>query len=222
MKNILIALYLNIFLTTNVAQAFLRHDKDVEGKIYDTGFQIKDLEDLADASHHALSNIVGVASYELSRRGHFETAQMVEAIWRHTEIRFHDAVLLQRDIGWYEPISDALALIYDLTEQKLGYDLCHALRLDDIKTINHGLVVAFRPCFYGFEEYFKHLVEDPKYRGLLPVLSYWTIVIGCSYATYGIGYPFICSPTAYVVERIVRKRVAPKAVNQIYKTACNL
>lgn len=193
----------------------------VEEQLYDAGFRIDDYYDLAVESNEAITNIVKLAAYKLRKKGHCETAGMIEAIWRHYDGRIIDLALGNRDIGWFEPISDALAMIYELTEQKLGYDVCHMLRLDDLKTINYALGVAFRPCYYGYDEYFKHMVVDPKYRGLLPVLSYWTIVIGCSYATYGIGYPFICSPAGFIIEKVVQNRIAPKAVDKLYKLACS-
>lgn len=199
-----------------------RYDKHIEQKIYESGFYIGDLEDLASMSVHAITNIVKVSSLELRKKGHRETAEMIEVIWKHYDDKLLDLGMGKRDIGWFEPISDGLSLIYELTEQQLGYDVCHALRIDDIKTINHALRVAFQPCYYGLDEYYKHMVKDPKYRGLLPVLTYWTVVIGCSYATYGIGYVIICSPAAYVIEKVVQNRIAPKVVNRIYEAACSI
>lgn len=192
----------------------------IERQLYEKGFKIENYYDLAVLSNSAIRNIVKVASLELRRRKHREVAEEIEAVWRFYDKRLIDIALDNRDIGWFEPISDALALIYDLTEQRLGFDVCHALRIDDLKTINFGLRVAFRPCFYGYEEYFKHMAKDPKYRALLPVLSYWTVVIGCSYATYGIGYVFICSPAGYIIEKVVENRIAPKATKKLYDLAC--
>lgn len=196
------------------------YKQQIEEQLVEAGFEINDFYDLAVHANSSITNIVKLSAFKLRRKGYPETAQMIEAIWRHYDGRLIDLALGSRDIGWFEPISDALALIYDLTESKLGYDVCHALRIDDLKTINFALRVAFRPCYYGFDEYFKHMVVDPKYRGLLPVLSYWSIVIGCSYATYGIGYPFICSPAAYVIEKVVQNRIAPKVADKLYNLAC--
>jgi len=192
----------------------------VERQIYKAGFKIESYYDLAVTSNTAIRNIVKLSARQLRKNGDHYTAKQVEAIWREYDGMLIDLAFNTRDIGWFEPISDALSLIYELTEAKLGFDVCHALRLDDIKTINHGLRVAFRPCYYGYDEYFKHMAKDPKYRALLPVLSYWTIVIGCSYATYGIGYVVICSPAGYIIEKVVENRVAPKATEKLYKLAC--
>lgn len=193
----------------------------IEEQLYESGFRVDDYYDLAVESNEAITNIVKLAAYKLRRHGDCETAGIIEAIWRHFDGRIIDLALGNRDIGWFDPISDALAMIYDLTEAKLGYDVCHMLRLDDLKTINYALRVAFRPCYYGYDEYYKHMVKDPKYRGLIPVLSYWTVVIGCSYATYGIGYVVICSPAGFMIEKVVQNRIAPKAVDKLYKAACS-
>jgi hypothetical protein len=192
----------------------------IEKRIHKAGFKIDNYYDLAVLSNSAIRNLVKVASVELKKRKHNEEAQEIEALWKYYDKRLIEIATFQRDIGWFDPISDALALIYELTELKLGYEICHALRLDDLKTINHGLRVAFRPCFYGYEEYYKHMAKDPKYRALIPVLSYWTVVIGCSYATYGIGYVFICSPAGFVIEKVVENKIAPKATTKLYNLAC--
>lgn len=197
-----------------------RYKNQIEQQLYESGFQINDFYELAYHSNNSISNIVKLSAFRLRKKGHGETAGMIEAIWRHYDGRIVEIAIGSRDIGWFEPISDAIALIYELTEQKLGYDVCHSLRIDDLKTINYALRVAVRPCYYGYEEFYKHMVKDPKYRGLIPVLSYWSIVIGCSYFTYGIGYPFICAPSAYIIEKVVENRIAPKAVNKLYKAAC--
>lgn len=197
-----------------------RYKYQVEEQLYRAGFKIENFYDLAVLSNDSIRNIVKLSALKLRKKGYPETASEVEAIWRHYDGRLIDIALGTRDIGWFDPISNALALIYELTEAKLGFDVCHALRIDDIKTINFALRVAFRPCYYGYDEYYKHMVIDPKYRGLIPVLSYWTVVIGCSYATYGIGYVIICSPAAYVIEKIVANRIAPVAVDKLYNIAC--
>lgn len=192
----------------------------VERQLYQAGFKIENHYDLAVLANESISNIVKLGAYKLRKKNDQYTARQIEVIWKHYDGMLIDLALGTRDIGWYEPISDGLALIYDLMEQQLGFEVCHALRLDDIKTINHGLRVAFRPCYYGYDEYFKHLAKDPKYRALLPVLSYWTVVIGCSYATYGIGYVIICSPAGYIIEKVVENRIAPKATKKLYDLAC--
>jgi hypothetical protein len=192
----------------------------VEKQLHKAGFKIDNYYDLAVLSNSAIRNIVKVASLHLKRKHYYEEAKEIETLWRYYDKRLIDIATFSRDIGWFDPISDALALIYELTELRLGFEVCHALRLDDLKTINHGLRVAFRPCFYGYEEYYKHMAKDPKYRALLPVVSYWTVVIGCSYATYGIGYAVICSPAGFVVEKVVQNKIAPKAVDKLYNLAC--
>lgn len=217
----LVTLLILILSFTGQAMEDTRDKTQIERQLYQAGFKMDDFYQLAYHSNESITNIVKLSAFRLRRKGHDETAGMIEAIWRHYDGRIIDLALGNRDIGWFEPISDAIALIYELTEQKLGFDVCHSLRIDDLKTINYALRVAFRPCFYGYDEYFKHMVKDTKYRGLIPVLSYWSIIIGCSYATYGIGYPFICAPSAYIIEKVVENKIAPKAVDALYNLACN-
>lgn len=232
MKNILIALYLNIFLTTNVAQAFERpvkfvfnpttqEMKQVENQVQDLEKSLNSFYRVAERSNLAIRAIVKIAAINLRANNFYKEAIEIEELWGRFDGQLVDIALNKRDIGWFEPLSDTLAIIYEIIEQKLGFEMCHALRLDDLKTINFGLHVAFRPCIYGFDEFYKHMADDPKYRALLPVISYWATVISCTVATHAIGYFFVCSPIGWAIERVVENRIAPKITFKLYQLACS-
>ncbi|NDC22505.1 MAG: hypothetical protein EBZ49_00020 [Proteobacteria bacterium] len=195
--------------------------EEAEPKIRMAEQNLQTLEDVAIQSNLALRTIFSVAVKNLHRKGYTRTAREIESGW---EERDGEIVRLayrgERNIGDFEPLSKWLADAYDKIESKLGYQLCLALRLSDIKTINFGLVVVFRPCKYGEEEFKKHFIHDEKYRGLAPVVAYWTTIVACSFGTYGIGYFFICSPIGMIVELGVDKKIAPYLAPKIYNLAC--
>lgn len=233
MKYLLIATYINIFATINVAQALERTIKDIfiptkqetqeaerrEGSLEQS---LSSFYRVAERSNLAIRAIVRIAGINLRANNFHKEAIEIEQLWERFDGQLVDIALNKRDIGWFEPLSDTLAIIYEIMEQKLGFEMCHALRLDDLKTINFGLYVAFRPCIYGFDEFYKHLADDPKYRALLPVISYWSSVISCSVATHGLGYFFICSPIGWAIERVVEKRIAPRVTPKLYDMACTV
>lgn len=190
--------------------------------------EMQTFEGLAYHSNASIRAILKIAVRNLKRRGYWSTANELERDWARFDGKLIELVELNRgeigarNIGDFEPLIEWLSEAYEKIESKLGYQLCVALRLSDLKTINHGLVVVFRPCHFGYDEFFKHFAtNDPKYRSLFPVVSYWTTVIGCSIGTYGIGYFFICSPAGMLVEFIVDKKVAPWLAPKLYNLACN-
>jgi hypothetical protein len=197
-----------------------RHVFQIEG-------EMQTLEGIAYHSNASIKAIIKIASRNLRRRGHFTTANGLERGWDRFDgtlikLAQNQGDIANRNIGDFEPLVKWLSDAYEKIESKLGYQLCVALRLSDLKTINHGLVVVFRPCKYGYDEFYKHFAtSDPKYRSLLPVVSYWTTVITCSIGTYGIGYFFICSPAGMLVEFVVDKKVAPWLAPKIYNSVCN-
>ena len=177
---------------------------------------------LADHSNLAIRNIIKLAVKNMRRRGYLKEARLVEDGWKNYDGNLVDIALKKRNIGDFEPISEYLAMAYEIMELTLGYDICWLLRLTDLKTINHGLRVCFRPCQFGYDNFYEHLVHDEKYRGLGPVVAYWSVVIGCSMGTYGIGYFFICSPIGLAVEVGVDRYVAPKMAPKLFNMACNI
>jgi hypothetical protein len=125
-----------------------------------------------------------------------------------------------RNIGDFKPLSQWLAGVYDKIEAALGHEICYALRLSDIKTINYAIPVVFSPCDEGEIEFELHFIHDPNYRGLAPVVTYWVTVITCDVATYGAGTFFICSPIGMVTEFAMDRWVAPKIAPKLYDLIC--
>lgn len=234
MKKILIALYINTFACAAID--YDSYHKEIHGNQNHTQNQIEEVYkrdtylisefdsfyDIANQSNLAIRNIVKLAAKNMWRRGYLQESRRIQEIWARHDGQLVDIALGTRDIGWFDPISNSLALIYELIEQSLGFEICHLLRLDDLKTINFGLRVAFRPCYYGYEEFYKHMADDPKYRALLPVIAYWATVIPCSVATYGIGYFFVCSPLGWLAERVMEVKIAPNLTQKLYNLACTL
>lgn len=181
--------------------------------------QLDNFVDLSDGANRALGSIIRLAAKNLRRRGHHKTARKLEIEWSMIDGRIVEIAKGQRDIGDFEPISEWLALAYEIIELNLGFTTCQILRLTDIKTINFALRVVFNPCRYGLVEFTNHFVGD-KYKGLAPVVSYWSVVTGCSIGTFGAGYFFVCSPAGWLIELGVLEVVAPRLSPKLYNLAC--
>lgn len=178
---------------------------------------------LAKKTDRALESIIHTGYLNLRHKG-FAT----EAAWLNNEWQKHVGEVERlvknpssRSIGDFEPLSKYLAIAYELLEFKLGYQLCYTLRLSDLKSLNYGIPVVFRPCPYGEAEFELHFIHDMRYRGLFPVVAYWSTVLSCSVATFGIGIFFICSPIAMLVELGVDRAVAPWLAPRLYSLACS-
>lgn len=190
-------------------------------KVDDMARRIDNVVDLSDGANRALGSIIKIATRNLRRRNYFKTARKIETEWAMLDGRIVDIAKGRRDIGDFEPISEWLAVTYELLELTLGFEICSILRFSDIKTINFGLRVVLSPCKYGPVEFDKHFCGD-KYRGLAPVVVYWTVVTSCSIGTFGAGYFFVCSPLGWLIELGVSEVVAPKLSPRIYERACSI
>jgi len=176
---------------------------------------------IAKRSNTALRAMIKIGALNLHRKGFHQEAELLKAKWRAFDGKLIElAETPYRDIGDFDPLSDEIAIFYELLEAKLGYTLCYMLRLSDIKTLNHGLRVVFKPCEYGLDEFTLHFVHDSQYRGVAPVVAYWTTVITCSVATYGAGTFFICSPLGMGVEFVMDRALAPWLAPKIYNAVC--
>lgn len=180
---------------------------------------------LAEKSEMALDAIFKLSILNLKRHGYRELAKEVKQEW---EVRRGTLILLSlgvneegRPIGDFAPLSQWLSEVYERIEDALGLELCRLLRISDIKTLNHGLRVVFSPCFHGLPEFTMHFCHDDKYRGVLPVVAYWSTVITCSVATFGAGIiGFICSPIAMLVEAGTDRVIAPWLAPKLFNLAC--
>lgn len=203
-----------IYSTSQESQAE-KHSKKLQRELEEGG-----LGRMAVRTNFALGGLFKVAVMNLKRRGYYEEANTIERGWR---ARDGEIVRLQqeaRDIGDFEPLMTWLAVAYEIIEFKLGYNLCYTLRITDLKTFNYTIPVVFKPCKYTLDDFTEHFVHDERYRGLCPVVAYWTTSITCSIATFGAGYFFICSPIAMLVELGFDKWAAPWLAPKIYNLAC--
>jgi len=183
-------------------------------------FEREGLTAMAERTDRALDGLFKIAVMNLKRRGYYEEADYIQRGWSRQKGQLQVLHASARDIGDFEPLMTWLAVAYEIIEFKLGYNLCYTLRISDLKTFNYTIPVVFKPCAHPLTDFTEHFVHDERYRGLCPVVAYWTTSITCSIATFGAGYFFICSPIAMLVELGFDKAVAPWLAPKIYNWAC--
>lgn len=178
-------------------------------------------------SQKAIDAIMKSVVSSLRWKGSWKLASELETGWAQWAdqlvpmARAHQTHLGIRNIGDFEPFHQWLSDAYEQIEADLGYPHCYSQRISDLKTINHGLVVVFKPCDYGYEEFYKHFAtNDPKYRSLLPVVAYWGTLLGCYAGSYGTGAILVCGGAAQIAESMVNQSVAPMLAPRIYESAC--
>lgn len=180
-----------------------------------------DFRPLARKTDTALNAIIKIAVLNLKKHGFYTDARKLEWDWNTKYSNFVEKAVSQRDIGDFEPLSKYLAAAYELLEYKLGYQICYLLRLTDIKSLLYCIPVCFKLlCKVGLDEFELHFVHDLKYRGLLPVITYWTSLIVCSIATFGAGVFFICSPIAMGIEFAMDRWVGPAVAPKLWNLVC--
>lgn len=180
---------------------------------------------MAERANTAMRAIFHIATLNLRRYGHYDTAREVESGWGALDGELIRMVKAggTRNISDFAPWSEKLAVLYLIIEAKLGYKLCYTLRITDLATLIWTPTVVFHPCKYGETEFLLHFAaNDPRYRSFMPVVSYWITSITCSIATFGVGYFFVCSPLAMAVELGCEKVVAPRLGEFIFEKACLL
>ena len=181
----------------------------LQGRIY------QHIDDALDAQ-------IRLARYKLVRAGERELGDSIlaewEGHWRGEIVRLTEG----RGIGDHKPLSKWLADKYTIIEFVLGKDVCHNLRLDDIKTLNHAIPVVVK-CVDDVDvaEFYLHFVADDiyGYRGLFPVISYWVTNFACVGFSWGTGFLF-CAPIAMGDEFLVKNYAAPKLNEPLWKRVC--
>lgn len=165
--------------------------------------------------HTSLDAIIKLAAYKLKRVGKVKESKLLLKEWSEQSLRI--------GIGSHDPLSKWLSDQYLKWEFLLSKDVVHALRLDDIHTINHAIPVVFS-CIDDIDEieYFMHLCHDDlnKFRGLLPVTAYWTSFWSCVGFSWSTGFVW-CAPISMGVEIISDSVVCPSVNGSLYKLACN-
>lgn len=196
-----------------------KEKQEANKKVLAAETNLRSITKVATETNLAIRAIVKVSSLNLRRKGYYAEASQLESEWKQLDGKIVHG-LLTRSIGDFEPISEWLALSYEMLEAKLGLDLCETLRLTDIKTLNYCIKVCFQLCKYGYTNFYDHFVTDNRYKGLAPVVAYWTTVITCDIASYGAGYFFVCSPIGMLVERAVLIRVGPWLAPKVFDRTC--
>jgi len=209
--------FANKSLANPKAYSYHQEKQIAEKALSEIESELQKLEGLNLYSHKAIEAIIQKAVRNLKLKGSWRLAGKIEKDWA----QFHKTYLSQKSIGDFAPFHQWLSDAYEQIESELGYPHCYSERISDLKTINHGLKVVSHPCAYGYDEFFKHFAsDDPKYRSLLPVVSYWATLLGCYAGTYGSGLLIFCGNASLLVESIVDTQLAPYLAPQIYKAHC--
>jgi len=186
-----------------------------------------DFLSLAKRTDKTLDYIIERTSVELTKRGYRDLADEATADWNFHYRGFLTRMVLSRDIGDHAPLIEWLARFYAITELALGVEVCKSLHISDIKSLNYGIPVVFKPCSFPMDfvtierkdEYRNHFNGDKIYYGFLPVIVYWAIDIPCMIGTAGIG-ALLCGPAASFGEYFSYKFVGPKISDRIFSSAC--
>ena len=168
---------------------------------------------LRERTNMALDAMIRFAAFKLRLKGYPQTADKIIKEWEGQWSGYIERV--GRDIGDHKPLSEWIAQKYAVIELILGEDLCHALRLDDIKIINYGIPVVFS-CVdnVGEVEYGKHFIP---FSG---TVIYWTSFFACVGGTWGTGFLW-CAPISWGCEFLTEKFVAPKLNHTVWNWSCN-
>ncbi len=192
----------------------------------------KTFEVLKKKSDMAMNAALDLAVQELRKKGEEQVANNLEIEWAF----FYGKSLFKnpRGIGAHKPINKWIADQYELIESILGRDFCIRSHIADIKSLNYGVPVTVDPCKFpmdGIEgmratEYKRHFcgkspkVQDEPYFGTVPVVTYWTVYVGCLAGTSGTGYSFACGFSAEIAERVCASYIAPGLSDFTFKKAC--
>lgn len=164
------------------------------------------LHDLAIRTDEALDSMMQVAVVNLRAKGELFWADADEIEYRW---RFEFKGMAQdetRDIGHIYLIK-WLEDTYQKIEGALGVEVCKALHLSDIKTVNCFLGIVGHLCTYDMtgvlesrkQDVRDHLAKGAVYYGIGPVVTWWAISIGCWTFTAGAG-SFVCAIASSAAE----------------------
>lgn len=231
MKALLILTVLFSFANLSFADwdsYFRQKEKEIADKaLAQIEQEVQTLEGFATYSNASIGAIINKSVRALRLKGSWRLAYDLEKGWAQLDgelvrlAKNQKSNLGIRAIGDFEPLNQWLSDAYEQIEADLGYAYCYSQRITDLKTINHGLTVVFKPCDYGYNEFFLHFASDDlKYRSLLPVVSYWATVMGCYAGSYGTGVFMFCGAAGILVESLVDQELAPMLAPKIYGGAC--
>jgi hypothetical protein len=193
---------------------------------------------LPDMIDESLNGMIHLAVLKLRRTGHKKEAAELYDEW---ENQWKSKLHLMRGVGDFEPLSSWLSEKYRSWEFIFGKELLYSLRLSDVHSINHEVKpVIFCTGSPNEREYFLHFVHDDSaspyestapmyryrdlfprdrgpYRGLLPIVSYWSTMI----ALVPTGF-ILATPVALGVEWLVKSYVAPRLSEPLWKRVCGI
>lgn len=168
---------------------------------------------LRERTNGALNAIIRFGAFKLKQKGYDAEAKQILGDW---ETKWDGYIVrAARDLGDHRPLSQWLADVYKKIEGKLGPDICHALRLDDIKILNYGIPVVFS-CVDDVDEaeFGRHFVP---FSG---TVIYWTSFFVCVGGTWGTGF-FFCGPIAMGCEFLTERWIAPKLNPRVWNLSCH-
>ena len=179
--------------------------------------QFKSLQ-LGAVTQKALNILVDRAILALNEQGYDEFAVQSQREWTlqfSNHFALSAAEVGSRGLGDHVPLLDWLSRFYQSIERRINKHIITLLRLDDIMIFNHGIPVVFDPNgdqensdVWNISEYRLHFVP------LSGAVTYWTSRFACS--TPGVTM-WICSPVAMALEYGMKKWVAPKLSDFVFK-----
>ena len=189
------------------------------------------MDRLAQKHELALNAIIIVAVRNLERFDFENDAAQIRREWKGYRGKLQTIVAHlsygdDRDLADLQGMMAWVDKTYYWIESKLGYQLCRALRITDLITLNRFDWV-FRPCTIGETLWSEVLCHDgptcPKpMRGNLPTISYWATQITCGILTFGAGIiSFACGPLAMASEFAMDKWACPWLEPKLYSWACD-
>lgn len=178
----------------------------------------------------AANGALNVAVGELKKKGKFELSDQIKTEWQ----MYYGSSLFasNRNIGDHKPVSQWLSDRYEQIELVLGKSFCINSHIADLKSLNFGVPVVFHPCNFPMDmikdprvvEYKRHFcggtAGDDEYNGVLPVVSYWAVYVGCEAASQGLGFVAVCGMAATGVEKFIQNFVAGAVSDRIYNKSC--
>lgn len=211
-----------IFSTPIFSQSYETRTKEIEADVSFYG-----LTSIAEKTDFAIEQIITRSVAALRDQDFDDDADKIEKEFVPFK-NYLSRSFGSRDIGDHDPLILWLAVVYEGIELKLGVEVCKALHISDIKTLNFCIPIVFKPCTFPMglvaisrqEEYKNHFAKGLVYYGLIPVITYWAIDIGCLAATSGAG-SFLCGLGATLGERLMGNRLAPRLSDLVFTRACS-
>lgn len=171
---------------------------------------------LAIDTDRSLDGMIKIAAWQLRLRGYDSVADELEADWGNQFSGLLPAAVVLEDLGSWAPISEWIAVRYELLELLLGEDVMENLRLTDIKIINFAVPVVFKlsiidPGAIDAPEYKLHFVP------LSGTVAWWTTFLACEVAVWGTDFTFLCGFAGDGM-RFVAKAIAPRYSDRWYES----